>query len=238
MQLEQISKELSDNVTSLHFEPPVHYVYNPLDYAWVSHVNYLRRFAKGTKEVLLLGMNPGPFGMMQTGVPFGNVASVRDWLNIKGTVQSPTKQHPKRPIQGFSCPRNEVSGQRLWGWAAQRFTSAQYFFARFMVWNYCPLGFVQESGRNHTPNKLPLTERQPLFAACDRALIQVIDALQPKIIIGIGRFAADRAQNALPQGAPRVAFAPHPSPANPQANRNWAAVFEQALTNAGVVLPT
>ncbi len=238
MQLLQISKELLDSVAPLRFAPPVHYVYNPLNYAWAPHAAYLRRFGQGTKEVLLLGMNPGPFGMMQTGVPFGDVAHVRDWLEIKEPVQSPEVQHPKRPVQGFDCARGEVSGRRLWGWAARRFVSAQHFFERFMVWNYCPLGFLQESGRNHTPEKLPFTERQPLFAACDHALAQVVATLQPKIIIGIGRFATDRARNGLSQAAPPVAFAPHPSPANPQANRGWEAVFEQALWSAGVTLPS
>ena len=34
------------------------------------------------KRVVFLGMNPGPFGMAQVGVPFGEVAAVRDWLRI------------------------------------------------------------------------------------------------------------------------------------------------------------
>jgi single-strand selective monofunctional uracil DNA glycosylase len=65
----------------LRFAPPVTHVYNPLTYAW----QRARGISGGAsaaraKEVVFLGMNPGPFGMAQTGVPFGEVAAVRDWM--------------------------------------------------------------------------------------------------------------------------------------------------------------
>jgi single-strand selective monofunctional uracil DNA glycosylase len=40
-----------------------------------------------------------------------------------------------------------VSGQRLWGWVQARFGSAAPFFERFWVHNYCPLLFVEASGK-------------------------------------------------------------------------------------------
>jgi len=43
-------------------------VYNPIEYAADLHCNYLRKFLKGPKSVLFIGMNPGPYGMVQTGV--------------------------------------------------------------------------------------------------------------------------------------------------------------------------
>ena len=120
------------------------------------------------QQILLIGMNPGPFGMVQTGVPFGEVSAVRDWLDITGGVNPPPSQHPKRQVEGFSCSRSEVSGQRLWGWARKRFGTPEAFFQRFFVWNYCPLAFLEESGRNRTPNRLPQRERTPLYEACDQ----------------------------------------------------------------------
>jgi len=42
-------------------------------------------------------MNPGPWGMAQTGVPFGEINAVKDWLGINAEVDKPQKQHPKRP---------------------------------------------------------------------------------------------------------------------------------------------
>ena len=172
MTLVDISAELSARVEELGF-PSVPFVYNPLDYARVPHEAYLERWGTRTpREVLLVGMNPGPFGMAQTGVPFGDVTMVRDFLGITGPVGRPVREHPRRPISGFACTRSEVSGTRLWGWARDRFSTAERFFERVFVTNWCPLVFMDESGRNRTPDKLPAGERAPLFRACDEALAQ------------------------------------------------------------------
>lgn len=127
-------------------------------------------------------MNPGPFGMAQTGVPFGEVELVRDWLGIDTKIGKPPREHPKRPIEGFACQRREISGQRLWGFARARFERPERFFARFFVWNYCPLLFLEASGRNLTPDKLRAAERAPLEAACDGALRRAIAILRPRIV--------------------------------------------------------
>ena len=234
MSIISITRRLRDEVDALRFAPPVTHVYNPLRYAWTPHRKYLERYGTGPKEALLLGMNPGPFGMVQTGVPFGEISFARDWLELKGRVSRPENEHPKRPIQGFACTRKEVSGARLWGWAKDRFGTPEPFFHRFFVWNYCPLAFMEESGRNFTPDKLPRTEREALYAVCDAALVQAVAALSPKIVIGIGGFAAKRAQAALTDIP--IAVAPHPSPASPLANRGWAPIFETALREAGIQL--
>lgn len=62
---------LSAELSQLQFSESVGVIYNPLEYAWEPHRNYVTRYCQGPKEVLFLGMNPGPFGMAQTGVPFG-----------------------------------------------------------------------------------------------------------------------------------------------------------------------
>jgi len=233
----QISRRLADAVDALHFADPVACVYNPLRYAAAPHEDYLRRYAAQTpRPVLLLGMNPGPFGMAQTGVPFGEVALVRDWLAIGGAVLQPEPMHPKRPIDGFACTRSEVSGARLWGWARARYTTPDAFFARFFVHNYCPLCFMEASGRNLTPDKLPASEREPLFAACDDALRALVAHLKPEFLVGVGGFAEARLRAALPGFSGRFGRIPHPSPASPAANRGWATAAEQALLALGIDL--
>ena len=184
-----------------------------------------------------MGMNPGPFGMAQTGVPFGDKDIVRDWMGIEGAVGHPAQEHPKRPIDGFDCPRGEVSGQRLWGWAQARFGSAAAFFDRFFVANYCPLIFLEASGRNRTPDKLPKAEREALFAVCDRALAATIDFFQPAHVLGIGRFAERRVAAVVGKGDGRVGMVPHPSPASPKANQGWAPLMDQALAERGIGVP-
>ena len=234
MGMTEIADQLTAAVSGLSFAAPVTHCYNPLVYARQAHHRYLERYGAGTREVLLLGMNPGPWGMVQTGVPFGEVALVRDWMGIEAPVERPVREHLKRPVQGFSCARSEVSGRRLWGWARDRFGSPEAFFGRFFVANYCPLVFMEESGRNRTPDKLPVAEKGPLFAACDEALRRTVDTLQPRWVLGVGKFAEDRARSALDGYVGTVGRITHPSPANPVANRGWAPRVEAELVALGV----
>ena len=229
MSLVSVSRKLSARVARLKFGSPVTHVYNPLEYARAAHERYLERFGTAPKEVVLVGMNPGPFGMAQTGVPFGDVKMVRDWMGISVPVDSPKGQHPKRPIQGFDCGRSEVSGTRLWGWAKVRFGTADAFFTRFFVLNYCPLCFMAASGANFTPDKLPSAEREPLFEACDSALRESVALLKPRLVVGVGGFAAKRAQIALAGTSVTIGCILHPSPASPKANTGWAKIVEQEL---------
>jgi single-strand selective monofunctional uracil DNA glycosylase len=202
----------------------VTHVLNPLDYAWAPHEQYLRRFGAGRKRVAFLGMNPGPFGMVQVGVPFGEVKAVRDWMKIEAPVVQPKTPNPSRPVEGFSCQRSEVSGQRLWALFAARFPHADDFFAEYFVLNYCPLAFFDRA-RNVTPDKLSRTETAPLYSACDAHLRACVSALEPQWVIGIGKFAEAQAKLALQSSHREVKIGTvlHPSPASPMANRGWAA---------------
>ena len=228
------AQRLRDAVRKLHFAPPVSHVYNPLDYAWAAHEAYLRRYANGRKRTVFVGMNPGPFGMAQTGVPFGEVAAVRDWLGIEAPIGKPSRLHAKRPIDGFDCPRTEISGQRLWRLFANRFGTAEEFSPSHFVMNYCPLIFLENSGCNRTPDKLPSSEKTLLFTECDQHLREVVAALQPEWLIGIGNFAAKRAQHVFPNGSSQIGRILHPSPASPAANQNWAALATEELERLGV----
>jgi len=233
-QWQAITDALIRDLAPLRFEAPVAHVYNPLEYARRPHDHYLARYGQPPKQVVLVGMNPGPWGMAQTGVPFGEVGAVGDFLGIAGTVQAPPDMHPKRPVQGFACARSEVSGRRLWGWIARRFGRPEPFFERFFIANYCPLMFVEASGRNLTPDKLAAAARAPLLAACDRALRRTIALLGPGLVVGIGRFAADRCAQALAGLDLAVGQITHPSPANPKANRGWEPLVEAELRALGI----
>lgn len=225
---------LSRECAGMRFAAPVAFVYNPLEYAREGYAAYVSRYGRAAKEAVLFGMNPGPFGMAQTGVPFGHVGLVREWMGIEVAIGKPSREHPKRPVDGFACTRSEVSGARLWGWARDRFVTPQRFFTRFFVLNYCPLAFMEESGRNLTPDKLPAGERAVLFEACDRALGECLDALKPRHVVGVGRFAADRVAPLARARGMECGVIPHPSPASPAANRGWSAAAEAALAAQGI----
>ena len=236
MTLTSIDRELSAAMDELSFATPVTHTYNPLAYAWEPHRVFLERFGGGTKEALFLGMNPGPWGMAQTGVPFGEVAAVRDWMGIDEPVEHPADEHPKRVVSGFDCARSEVSGRRLWGWARERFGTPEVFFERFFVINYCPLMFLEQSGRNRTPDKLPKAERETLLPPCDEALRRSVELLRPKHVIGVGSWAMKVAKRVLEGVDVQIGTVLHPSPASPKANRGWASQAEADLSAAGITL--
>jgi single-strand selective monofunctional uracil DNA glycosylase len=227
------AQRLHRRTSRLEFAAPVACVYAPLGYAWSIAEAYMERYGGGRKEIVFVGMNPGPFGMAQTGVPFGEVGFVRDWMELRGHVARPKREHIKRPVLGLDCTRSEVSGARLCGAFARRFPDARQFFRRAFVLNYCPLLFLAESGANITPDKLRASERAPLEAACDEHLREALCALGPRTVIGVGQYATKKIESL---GIPNLGVAgiPHPSPASPAANRGWDELAAKALKSAGV----
>ncbi|MGC9327570.1 MAG: uracil-DNA glycosylase family protein [Candidatus Hinthialibacter sp.] len=231
-----ITKWLVQHLSQLRFSPPVSHVYNPLEYAQKSYLKYARLYGQGQRDVLLIGMNPGPWGMIQNGVPFGDYVMVQDWLKISAPVGRPLIEHPKRPVLGFENTRREVSGKRLWGWAQERFHTPDVFFQRFFVLNYCPLAFFDESGRNLTPDKLRAGDRDSLIDVCDQALWRSVEYFQPRWVVGVGGFAEASARRALDHQNIDIGRIPHPSPANPAANQGWAEAATKQLLDLGIKL--
>jgi len=234
-QLIAAASELSSQVERLKFRAPVTHTYNPLTYAWTAHEEYLRRFGNSRKRVVFLGMNPGPFGMAQIGIPFGEITAARDWMGICTLIARPQKEHPKRPILGFDCTRSEVSGRRFWKLCADRFGAPEKFFEEHFVVNYCPLAFLEASGLNRTPNKLFPTERDILFRICDEHLGRVLEILEPEWLVGIGGFAKERGESVAEGSKIRIGQVLHPSPASPKANRgDWTKTATKELIQLGV----
>ncbi len=230
------TQQLRERLQGLRFGPPVSHVYNPLEYARTPHEAYVNRFGNSRKRVLLMGMNPGPWGMAQTGVPFGEISAVRDWMGITAPVGKPNPEHPKRPIVGFACEKSEVSGRRLWGLFSETYPKAEDFFAEHYVVNYCPLVWMEESSRNRTPDKLPVAEMEPVYAACDAYVGEHLRLLEPEYVIGVGAFAEGcltRIAGAMKMD-PVIGKILHPSPASPAANRNWAGTAAKQLRAIGV----
>jgi single-strand selective monofunctional uracil DNA glycosylase len=239
------SRDLSRALGLLPFGRPVTHVYNPLSYARDPWERYLNLYGNGVGKTVFMGMNPGPWGMIQTGIPFGEVDIVSRWLEISGKVGRPAHPHPRRPVEGFSCSRHEVSGRRLWGLFRSRFGTPGIFFSRHLVINYCPLGFFDNRGNNLTPDKLPSRDREPLLALCDHHLARVLAVLRPRFAVGVGNFAAGRLQSVLNEnsrgsrrsaGLERMTVVRilHPSPASPAANSGWEEKVTRQLVEQGV----
>lgn len=236
--LHEITLRLRDELREVAFAHPVAYVYRPLDYAWRPHSELLDRYGSGKKSTVLVGMNPGPWGMAQTGVPFGAVSVVSDWLKLEHqSVGRPVPEHPKRPVLGFACPREEVSGARLWGWAREHWGSPEAFFSDRWVTNYCPLLFLDDGGRNLTPERLQRSDRDAITGSCDRALRNIVVTLGATKVVGVGAFAEGRIRKACAPLPIEIGRILHPSPASPAANRGWAAVATEQLRALGLQVP-
>jgi single-strand selective monofunctional uracil DNA glycosylase len=236
----QSSRRLCRALERLSFGPPVALVYNTLRYARASYEAYLARYGQPSRRVVFLGMNPGPWGMAQTGVPFGDVRAVQDWLGIGARVRRPPREHPRRPVLGFDCPRSEVSGRRLWGLMQELYGTPERFFAGHFVANYCPLLFLDPAGANLTPDRLRAADREALYIPCDAHLAEILELFEPEWGIGVGRFATqclERVRERLPARSAarlKVTGIPHPSPASPAANRDWAGSVQRTLIELGV----
>ena len=230
----RIAADLAAEVDRLSFGPPVAEVYNPLAYAWQAHAEYLRRYGAGRKRVVFLGMNPGPWGMVQTGIPFGEVDAARNWLGIAAAVGAPRRLHPRRPVFGWDCPRSEPSGRRLWGLMRERFGTPQAFFVDHFVANYCPLAFFDEAGANLTPDRLRREDSRALQEVCDEHLARILAALRPDWAVGVGGYAAARLRAVCGAGGVKVESILHPSPASPAANKGWAPAVTRRLQEIGI----
>lgn len=153
-QLILITKELTTVLKQFTFPKPIQYCYNPTEYALEPYKTYINLYCTNPKDIIFVGMNPGPFGMCQTGVPFGEVTHVRDWMKINQDVGKPEIECPARPIQGFFCTKTEQSGLKLWGLFKSLCETPEQFFKHTFVYNYCPLAFMDDKGRNITPNAI------------------------------------------------------------------------------------
>jgi len=161
---------------------------------------------------------------------------VKNWLGIDGEVRKPPREHAKKPVEGFRCRRSEVSGRRLWGLFRELFGTPDKFFEHFYVINYCPLLFLDQDGRNITPDKLKTAEREPLLTACNRALLRTIEYMRPGLVIGVGNFAEEQIKNALKGTDVQVGKILHPSPASPAANNGWKETVLRQLRDQGIEL--
>ncbi|HIV03843.1 MAG TPA: single-stranded DNA-binding protein, partial [Candidatus Spyradosoma merdigallinarum] len=141
-----------------------------------------------------------------------------------GFVGKPPREHPAKPVEGFACPRSEVSGKRLWGLFRERFGTPENFFAEHFAANFCPLLFIagNERGKNLTPENLSAEEREALNAPCDAFLRRTAEILEPEWVVGIGNFAEAAARRALAGTPVKITRVIHPSPASPAANKDWA----------------
>lgn len=132
-----------------------------------------------------------------------------------------------------------MSGERFWSLFEDLCDEPETFAKNCVVYNYCPLAFLGESGKNVTPVDMKKDIRTKLNDLCDKALMDMIELLETSVIIGIGRFAETRANAVLKENGRQngisVHFMTHPSPASPMANQGWSGLAKKQLEAIGVL---
>ena len=94
--------------------------------------------------------------------------------------------------------------------------------------------FSGERATNITPDKITGPTTKALLERCDEHLREVVEIMQIKRVIGVGRYSEKRAAKALSSTNIEVTTCWHPSPASPLANRNEGADWR---ANVRAVLP-
>ncbi len=216
------SSKLSTSLNTLfpHYKTKDnHIVYNVFEYAWQGWEAYIHKCAKLSAKIMLLGINPGPHGMLQTGIPFGSISAVRNYIGIHDAdIKQPTVLHKNRPVDGMKYTKEEQSGLLLWNTIESLFTNSLNFFSHCFVINYCPLAFFTQKGENITPDKLGTEERKDVEHRCTSHLLEYLNIFNTSLILAIGRYAFNKAQllsrdlHIIPQK--NIIYIPHPSPLN------------------------
>ncbi|XP_041764531.1 single-strand selective monofunctional uracil DNA glycosylase [Anopheles merus] len=237
-QVYQIERELSAALRQVALPWDVAACYDPIEYAAEIHCAYLQRFLDGPKPILFIGMNPGPWGMCQTGVPFGCVPAVRDWMGLRGTVSKPSPELAARPVEGLACTREEQSGKRWWGLFEELCGTSDRFFRSCFVYNLCPLAFFHQSGRNITPSELKGKAKGEIQSISEAFLAKALALLKPTVVVSVGRYTEDRMKTLTKQNRLDPAVVthcmPHPSPRSLN-NTNWPEKAKSWLTVHGIM---
>ncbi|KAH8374826.1 hypothetical protein KR200_006973 [Drosophila serrata] len=226
------------NETLDELDPPsgIQCMYNPIVYASQLHCDYLRRYLNGAKKLVFIGMNPGPNGMAQTGIPFGNVRTVKVLMQLSGSVEKPPNEHPKRPVVGLDCRIEEPSGVRLWELFLRLAGNMETFAQQCFVHNFCPLAFFDEAGKNLTPGELKGTYKQQLRDRCLDTLEEQLHLLQPQVVVAVGEYVhtALKRSKFCKSDSVIVLRLPHPSPRSVN-NNNWPEKAQAFLEDNGLI---
>ncbi|XP_054745917.1 single-strand selective monofunctional uracil DNA glycosylase [Anastrepha obliqua] len=227
----QLNNTLQDIVRPVS----ITHVYNPVEYASGLHCAYLQKFLDGPKRVMFVGMNPGPNGMGQTGVPFGNILTVRNEMSLSGSVQQPPSVHVKRPVRGFECSIEEPSGVRIWSLFKKLAGGSLNTFGRqCFVHNFCPLIFYDNAGRNITPSELKGDYKEKIGKECLDVLDLELDLVKPEILVAVGLYMYGMVSRSRHAKDLKIYKLPHPSPRSLN-NQNWPEKAEQLLLELDLV---
>lgn len=181
------------------------HVWNPGRYGASWHRRFRRMVPLESNPVILFGLNPGPYGMAQTGIPFTDVKRLRERLprlaaslEIHGPVEVPGLAPPS--LRPFLTRSFESSAVRIYRFLDLAWGSAEEGWRKVGVANPCSLLFMDAAGKNRTPADLQgaVSRRRSaghsaaeLREACDRlrrkAALEAMAAVRPRGVVLLGK---------------------------------------------------
>jgi len=181
--------------------------------AWAAYLQMAARLGC----VLVVGMNPGPHGMAQTGVPFTD-----PWIVDELDLQAPRADVPPADIpavgswrhrshraRGVLGSKREESAKRLWpllreicapyaavGPSADKIAEAtRRVCNEVLLVNALPICWLDPAGKNvsaeQVEKRAPAQVREGLRDLVNEWLQAVADILRPAAVIGVGRWARE-----------------------------------------------
>jgi len=207
-------------------------VWNPALYALDIYQEYLTKFPPEPGAILALGLNPGPYGMAQTGIPFTDCRTASGALGMEMTI-------PGKAPDDLISRLKKANGK--WRGTYERSSLGMYRFLilawgdiktayrNWFVGNPCPLLFLDPERWNVTPADPRLRRMKEVGELRQRAVIGFSEILNPRGIVCFGKDVAKAVgEVAIRQVGPdRVVFYEHPARAVPE---KWAAGLLQELT--------
>lgn len=164
--------------------PRDHRVLNVHAYGWSAYEAFVRAYySDGRPRILALSMNPGPFGAVQTGIPFCDVPLARQLLPGFDRLIA------AKP-SWVASERREISALKLVVWSDARFGGIRGLYARVLLAMTCPLAILRGPRKTNVPlPALPRREQEKIEAFIPRHAAEEIRLAEPAGILMLGEWA-------------------------------------------------
>jgi single-strand selective monofunctional uracil DNA glycosylase len=226
-------------------------VLNPGRYGERWHARFRRAYPMSPRPLLVFGLNPGPYGMAQTGVPFTDLKRLESalpglWKDLVASGEPVTRPGLAPPSLARHLTRTfESSSVRVYRFLERAYGRPELALREVVFVNPCPLLFIDpETGANRTPADLPralrarkAAELVHAFEELRRAtVLEAVAELEPRGAILLGRDVAAAVGEALRAalGARSVVEWEHPARAVPE---TWSRGLADELRKRGLLRP-
>jgi single-strand selective monofunctional uracil DNA glycosylase len=226
-------------------------IWNPGLYAASWHALFRKEYPASAGCILVFGLNPGPYGMAQTGIPFTDLKRLREHLprlakglerrgcSLAGVGLAP------RSLRPYLSRTFESSAVRVYRFLSRGWGSAEDGWRSVVVANPCSLLFMDAAGENRTPADLvgavsrrtgSLVAARRLRERCNAlrrlAAREAVRVLSPRGVVLLGKDAQRAMQTGIAPllGPDSILGWEHPARAVPD---RWAMGLLEEIKRRG-----